>query len=122
MLALTQSPAAAFSDGTLIVSRPAVKAALTPPLFESLSWDTSLIGETGVSDGCEAVAEAVQLAFGDLGLHRVEASTLLHNVASQRVLARNGFEQYGTAPRYLQIAGRWQDHLLFARLKDDPQP
>ena len=66
----------------------------------------------------EAVAEAVRLAFDDLGLHRVEASTLLHNVASQRVLMRNGFEQYGTAPRYLQIAGRWQDHLLFQRLDD----
>ena len=37
MLALTQSPAAAFSDGTLMVSWPAVKAALTPPLFESVS-------------------------------------------------------------------------------------
>src|SRR4051812_49172145 len=39
------------------------------------------------------------------GLHRVEAGTLLHNAASQRVLERCGFEPYGTAPRYLFIAG-----------------
>lgn len=55
------------------------------------------------------------------GLHRVEAGTLLHNVASQRVLERAGFEAYGTARAYLFIAGRWQDHRLFQRiLHDDP--
>jgi [ribosomal protein S5]-alanine N-acetyltransferase len=60
-----------------------------------------------------AVAAAKQLAFEELGLHRLQAATLLHNAASQKVLARNGFEQIGTAPEYLQIAGAWQDHLLF---------
>jgi ribosomal-protein-alanine N-acetyltransferase len=65
-----------------------------------------------------AVADAVRLAFGDLGLHRLEASTLLHNLASQRVLRRNGFAPYGVAPRYLRIAGEWQDHALFQLLHD----
>jgi ribosomal-protein-alanine N-acetyltransferase len=65
-----------------------------------------------------AVADAVRLAFGDLGLHRLEASTLLHNLASQRVLRRNGFAPYGVAPRYLRIAGEWQDHALFQLLND----
>jgi len=37
-------------------------------------------------------------------------------VASQRVLARNGFVRYGTAPQYLRIAGRWQDHAMFQAL------
>lgn len=55
-------------------------------------------------------------AFGELGLHRVEAGTLVHNTASQRVLERNGFERFGLAPRYLRIAGRWQDHVLFQLL------
>jgi ribosomal-protein-alanine N-acetyltransferase len=55
------------------------------------------------------------------GLHRVEAGTLLHNTASQGVLQACGFEAYGTAPRYLFLAGRWQDHRLFQRiLHDDP--
>jgi GrpB-like predicted nucleotidyltransferase (UPF0157 family)/GNAT superfamily N-acetyltransferase len=63
-----------------------------------------------------AVAAAVETAFGPLGLHRVQAGTLLDNRASQRVLEKNGFERIGMAPRYLNIAGRWQDHLLFQRL------
>lgn len=67
-----------------------------------------------------ALAELLGIAFDELGLHRVEAGTLVHNVASQRVLARNGFEQFGLAPQYLQIAGRWQDHMLFQRLNPAP--
>lgn len=60
-----------------------------------------------------AVGEMLHRAFADLGLHRVEAGTLVHNAASQRVLERNGFTRYGLAPRYLSIEGRWQDHVLF---------
>ena len=63
-----------------------------------------------------AVRDMVQLAFGELRLHRVEAGTLLHNVRSQRVLERNGFVRYGMAPQYIKIAGRWQDHALFQLL------
>jgi [ribosomal protein S5]-alanine N-acetyltransferase len=66
-----------------------------------------------------AVALTVRRAFDELGLHRLGAATLLHDVRSQRALERNGFERIGMAPRYLQIAGEWQDHLLFQRL-DEP--
>jgi ribosomal-protein-alanine N-acetyltransferase len=59
-----------------------------------------------------ALREATDYAFGHLGLHRVEAATLVDNVASQRVLAKVGFERFGVAPQYLHIAGRWQDHVL----------
>lgn len=55
------------------------------------------------------------------GLHRVEGSTLLDNVASQRVLERCGFELYGVAARYLFINGSWRDSRLYQRiLHDDP--
>ena len=62
-----------------------------------------------------AVGEAVDVAFGQLGLHRLEAATLVDNAASQRVLEKNDFEPIGLAPRYLEIAGEWRDHLLFQR-------
>ena len=44
------------------------------------------------------------------------------NLGSIRVLEKCGFTREGLARRYLCINGVWQDHLLFARLKDDPQP
>jgi [ribosomal protein S5]-alanine N-acetyltransferase len=66
-----------------------------------------------------AVADAVALAFGELQLHRLQAETLLDNTGSQRVLLRNGFRPYGVAPNYLNIAGRWQDHVLFHLLNEE---
>jgi ribosomal-protein-alanine N-acetyltransferase len=60
-----------------------------------------------------AVAAIKEVAFAELGLHRIEASVLLHNLASQRVLDRNGFERFGVAPSYLKIAGRWQDMAIY---------
>ncbi|WP_166996642.1 GNAT family N-acetyltransferase [Paramicrobacterium fandaimingii] len=68
----------------------------------------------------DAVGATVRYAFDELGLHRVEAATLVHNAASQRVLEKAGFTRYGRAPEYLRIAGMWQDHVLFQRLAGSP--
>ena len=40
------------------------------------------------------------------------------NVASQRVLERNGFEKFGYARRLLLVEGDWRDHVLFERIAD----
>jgi ribosomal-protein-alanine N-acetyltransferase len=66
-----------------------------------------------------AAGAMVEVAFDRLDLHRVEASTLRHNVRSQRVLERNGFVRFGLAPQYLKIAGRWQDHVLWQRVRPE---
>lgn len=66
-----------------------------------------------------AVADIVATGFGKLGLHRLDAATLLHNTPSQRVLARNGFRPFAVAEAYLNIAGKWQDHVLFQLLNQD---
>lgn len=78
--------------------------------------DASLTGRGLMS---RTVAALIPYARTELGLHRLQASTLLDNAASQRVLAGNGFEQIGMAPKYLRIAGEWQDHLLFQRILAD---
>jgi ribosomal-protein-alanine N-acetyltransferase len=65
-----------------------------------------------------AVAEVVEIAFGELGLHRLEDGTLVDNLPSRRVLEENGFEPIGLARRYLHIAGVWRDHSLFQRMVD----
>ena len=66
-----------------------------------------------------AVGEALAMAFGEMELHRVEAGTRPENVASQRVLERNGFTCVGLLRRHLLIGGEWRDHLLWERLADD---
>ncbi|MFF1925265.1 GNAT family N-acetyltransferase [Streptomyces sp. NPDC058221] len=66
-----------------------------------------------------AVRRICELARDELRLHRVEAGTVSDNTASQRVLAKCGFEQYGFAPRYLHIDGEWRDHRLYQRILHD---
>jgi ribosomal-protein-alanine N-acetyltransferase len=65
-----------------------------------------------------AVADVVEFAFGEAGLHRLEAGTLVDNHASQRVLVKNGFERYGLARKLLKVNGAWRDHVLFERVAD----
>ncbi|MGI5245286.1 GNAT family N-acetyltransferase [Dactylosporangium sp. CA-139066] len=69
-----------------------------------------------------AVGAACATAADDLGLHRVEASTLPDNVASQRVLTKNGFEQFGRARDYLFLDGAWQESVPFQRILHDRPP
>ena len=66
-----------------------------------------------------AVGELLTVAFGELGLHRVEAGTAVGNLASQRVLEHNGFTRVGLLRRHLLLRGEWVDHYLWERLADD---
>jgi [ribosomal protein S5]-alanine N-acetyltransferase len=79
-------------------------------------WLSEASGGQGLATA--AVREITRLAFAELGLHRIQADTLVDNVRSQRVLARAGFVRVGLAPGYLKIAGRWQDCILHQLLSD----
>lgn len=70
----------------------------------------------------DGVRVAVTFAFDQLRLHRVEAGCVPNNLASQGVLRKVGFQEEGVARKYLNINGRWHDHLLFALLASDPRP
>jgi len=78
--------------------------------------------ESGKGLMTEALCLLAPFAYRNLNLHRLEAGCVLANHASVRVLEKSGFTQEGRARHYLRINGVWQDHLLFARLADDPNP
>ncbi len=65
------------------------------------------------------VSALVPFAFNVLRLHRIEAACIPTNQPSIRLLERTGFHREGYARKYLCINGAWQDHLLYARLRDD---
>ena len=83
-------------------------------------WVAQAVNGRGIAS--KATALMVQTAFDDFRLHRLQAGTLLDNAASQKVLARNGFERIGVARSFLRIDGRWQDHVLFQLINDDWRP
>ena len=66
----------------------------------------------------EAVGLVVAYGFDSLLLHRVHAAFLPHNMASRRVLEKNGFKEEGYAENYLQIDGKWADHVLFGLTRE----
>ena len=55
----------------------------------------------------------------EVNLHRIEATTLLDNVASQKVLEKVGFVKEGIQREVLFVGGKWQDHFAYAILQND---
>lgn len=67
----------------------------------------------------EAIGALVHHAFTRLDLSRIEAACLPENAASRGLLESSGFKYEGVAQSYLQIAGRWRTHVLYAALRSD---
>lgn len=67
----------------------------------------------------EAIRATVHFAFEEMDLSRIEAACLPENKPSRGVLEQSGFKYEGVAQSYLQIAGRWRTHVLYANLRND---
>jgi ribosomal-protein-alanine N-acetyltransferase len=67
-----------------------------------------------------ALRALIPFSFNNVRLHRLEAACIPTNTASIRLLEKSGFQREGYARQYLCINGMWQDHLLYARVRDDP--
>lgn len=79
------------------------------------------IGEPFARQGYmrEAVLALVHHAFTALDLSRIEAGCLPENTPSRRLLESCGYKYEGVAQSYLQINGRWRNHVLYANLRHD---
>ncbi|MEM9062704.1 MAG: GNAT family protein [Pseudomonadota bacterium] len=67
----------------------------------------------------EALHAVRDHAFGSMDLSRLEAACLPENTASRKLLERCQFKYEGVAQAYLQINGRWRNHVLYACLRAD---
>jgi ribosomal-protein-alanine N-acetyltransferase len=79
------------------------------------------IGEKHARKGymAEAIGAVTHYAFNDLDLSRLQAACLAENTASRKLLESCGFKYEGVAQAYLQINGRWRNHVLYASLRTD---
>jgi ribosomal-protein-alanine N-acetyltransferase len=88
------------------------------------SFRSAYLGYYGMREGCgrglmtEAVRAVTQIAFHDLGLHRLEANIQPGNVRSIRLAERLNFSREGFSPKYLHIDGAWRDHERWALVGD----
>lgn len=67
----------------------------------------------------EAIQAVSHYAFDRLDLSRLEAACLPENAPSRAVLEKCGFKYEGVAQSYLQINGRWRNHVLYSNLRGD---
>ncbi len=79
------------------------------------------IGEPHAREGYmrEALVALVHHAFEVMDLSRLESACLPENVASRGLLEKCGYKYEGVAQSYLQINGRWRNHVLYANLRND---
>jgi ribosomal-protein-alanine N-acetyltransferase len=62
----------------------------------------------------EGVSALIRYAFEALGLHRIEICIVPRNTNSRRVMEKLAIRDEGTAQRYLEINGEWEDHTRYA--------
>ncbi len=62
----------------------------------------------------EALLGIIELAFGKLGLHRLEANIQPSNRASRRLAKACGFRKEGLSRQFLKKGGEWRDHERWA--------
>lgn len=67
----------------------------------------------------EAVGALVDALFTRVGIHRVAATLDPANIASARVLQRNGFRYEGRSVAAAKVRGLWSDDDRYALLADD---
>ncbi|MCB0994584.1 MAG: GNAT family N-acetyltransferase [Acidimicrobiales bacterium] len=67
----------------------------------------------------EALVVAMQFAFDQLRLHRVQVAIIPRNGPSNRVVAKVGIRSEGVAVRYLEINGQWEDHTRYAMTAEE---
>lgn len=102
-----------------IVGRIALTSIVRGPFQNAHIGYWTAAAYQGLGLASEAVGLIAHFSFEKLALHRLQAAVMPHNSASRRVLAKQSFREEGLAKRYISIAGRWEDHILFALTRED---
>lgn len=107
------------SDGDRIIGRMALGNVVRG------AWRNATLGywvaaEAGGRGHATAATRLIcGFGFEMAGLHRIQPAVIPRNVRSIRVVEKAGFRREGRALRYLNIAGRWEDHDIFAMTAEE---
>lgn len=81
-----------------------------------------MIGERslwGRGYASEAVRLRAAFAFNELGLERLESTSLVVNLGMHRALERSGYRKIARRRRHDVVDGRWYDDFVFELLRQD---
>lgn len=105
-----------LKDSDTLIGNVALSEVLRGPLqscFIGYSLDKEYNGHGYTT---EAVKLAVQFAFANLKLHRIEAGVMPHNIGSIRVLEKAGFHKEGILIGFVQINLNWTNGSIWYKL------
>jgi len=109
-----------IESGGELVGRLTLREITGRPFYKGTVGYWVAAAYTGRGHATRALRLCLRAAAHELRLHRIEASTQVANVASQRVLRACGFTLMGVAHEHIHTAGAWHDELLWERLLDLP--
>ena len=70
-------------------------------------------------EGLPAAARALEIAFRDMGMEKVDACAFVGNDASRRVLEKNGFQREGLSRKAVLKRGVWLDEWLLGITREE---
>ena len=73
----------------------------------------------GKGYGSEVVRLRTAFALGELGLERIETSSMTANVGMHRALERSGFRQIGRRTHCSWFSGAWHDEFIYELLREE---
>ena len=106
-------------EGDRLVGRTALSNVVRGP------WQNATLGYwiderySGRGHATAAVQLIVRFGFEHAGLHRIQPAIMPRNARSRRVVEKVGFRLEGRALHYLCIAGKWEDHDIYAITPED---
>lgn len=80
------------------------------------------VKEQGKGVMTRSLQVAISFVFRNLNMHRIMANYMPRNERSGNLLRRVGFRIEGIAHDYLQIQGKWEDHVLTSLTNPDWKP
>lgn len=75
--------------------------------------------ETGKGLGTEATVRVAQVAYEELGMHKVILRIAEGNVGSERIAEKLGFSREGLLREELRINGVWVNHSLWGLIRHE---
>jgi [ribosomal protein S5]-alanine N-acetyltransferase len=114
-------PGVILADG-VVIGQVTVSTILRGPFQKGFLgyWVASKF--QGQGHASRAVGLVLRVMTEELGLYRAEAHTQIENLASQRVLRRNGFTPWGVAHAHIYVDGAWRDEVFWEQRLADTAP
>ena len=67
----------------------------------------------------EAIKRVTEFGFNKLDINRIEAEVMIGNIASEKVLAKNGFKNEGVLRQWMYWNNKYYDMTMFSLLQSD---